>query len=154
MVAVDPYAKALADAADAALPRWVVRSVEARLVAWAGAADPQVLARAAEAGERARADVGGRLREVLAVDVDEQRTSPLAVLRSAVRFPTDVLRGAGVPPVPRDGFAVRAFPDDVYDLTPASWADVDPSLLEPGLVWGAWKAKVHLERRRAEGRVP
>jgi hypothetical protein len=40
----------------------------------------------------------------------------------------------------------------VYDLTPASFADVDPALHEPGLVWGAAKAHVHLARRRREGR--
>jgi hypothetical protein len=59
-----------------------------------------------------------------------------------------VLRAAGVPPVRRDEFAEHAFPDDVYDLAPASFADVDPSLHEPGLVWGAAKAHVHLSRRR------
>ena len=46
----------------------------------------------------------------------------------------------------------RAFPDDVYDLAPASFADVDPALHEPGLVWGAAKAHVHLARRRRDGR--
>jgi hypothetical protein len=40
----------------------------------------------------------------------------------------------------------------VYDLSPATWGDVDESLQEPGLIWGAWKAKTVLERRRAEGR--
>ena len=29
--------------------------------------------------------------------------------------------------------------------------DVDPALHEPGIVWGAWKAKTILDRRRAEG---
>ena len=45
-----------------------------------------------------------------------------------------------------------SFPDDPYDLTPGSFADVDPSLHEPGLVWGAAKAHVVLARRRREGR--
>jgi hypothetical protein len=47
---------------------------------------------------------------------------------------------------------MRSFPDDVYDLTPASFADVDPALHEPGLVWGAAKAHVHLARRRRQGK--
>ena len=51
----------------------------------------------------------------------------------------------------RDEVAVRQFPDDVYDLVPASFAEVDPELHEPGLVWGAAKAHVHLARRRSEG---
>ena len=84
--------------------------------------------------------------------MDEQRTGPLAVIRTAVRYPTEVLAAAGVGPVQRDEFAERSFPDDVYDLAPASFADLDPALHEPGLVWGAAKAHVVLARRRAEGK--
>ena len=36
----------------------------------------------------------------------------------------------------------------VYDLAPANFADVDPALAEPGLLWGAAKAHVHLARHR------
>jgi hypothetical protein len=50
--------------------------------------------------------------------------------------------------VARDEFQIRNFPDDDYDLTPAAFADVDPAHHEPGLVWGAAKAHVHLARRR------
>ena len=78
---------------------------------------------------------------------DEQRTGPLAILRSAVRYPTEVLRAAGVPPADRDRFAREAFPDDDYALTPAAFADIDQSLHEPGIVWGAAKAYVHKVRR-------
>ena len=76
--------------------------------------------------------------------------SPSSV--AAVRYPTAVLRDAGVPPVRRDEFKEQAFPDDVYDLVPATWRDVDPALQEPGIVWSAWRAKTVLDRRRAEGR--
>jgi hypothetical protein len=62
-----------------------------------------------------------------------------------------VLDELGVGPPDRDEFARRNFPEDRYDLTPASFADVDPTLHEPGLVWGAAKAHVVLQRRRAEG---
>lgn len=153
--ALAALAAQLADAVDAALPRWVVRSVERVLLAWQspGPVDPAALGAAAEAGERARVEVGGAVRELLELDVDDQRASPLAVLRRSVAYPTEVLRRAGVPPVRRDEFAERAFPEDVYDLSPATWADVDPSLHEPGLTWGAAKAHVHLARRRAEGRA-
>jgi hypothetical protein len=58
-----------------------------------------------------------------------------------------------VPPVGRDPDAVRRFPDDDYDLTPAAFVALDPALHEPGLRWGAAKAHVFLARRRAEGRV-
>jgi hypothetical protein len=91
------------------------------------------------------------LRALLAADVDAQRANPLALLRAAVRHPTEVLRAAGVAPVARDEFAEHSFPDDIYDLSPAAFADVDPSLTELGIVWGAAKAHVILTRRRAEG---
>jgi hypothetical protein len=39
-------------------------------------------------------------------------------------------------------------PDDRYDLTPRTFADVDPSLHELGIVWGAVKARAHLRRHR------
>ena len=52
----------------------------------------------------------------------------------------------------RDRFAEQTFPDDVYDLVPASFADVDPSLHEPGLLWGAAKAHTVLVRRKGLGR--
>jgi hypothetical protein len=92
--------------------------------------------------------VGAQVRALLALDVDEQRVNPLDVVRRAVSYPTMVLRAAGMPEVVRDEFAARTFPDDVYDLAPASFAEVDQSLYEPGVEWGAAKAHAHLSRRR------
>lgn len=147
MGSVEPHATALADAVDAALPRWVERSVARVLAAWQGGApDPEALEAAREAGLRAQAEVGGAVRTLLEADIDAQRTTPLALLRSAVRYPTGILREAGVPPVERDPMQVRLLPDDLYDLSPASFADVDPSLAEPGMVWGAAKALAHRRR--------
>jgi hypothetical protein len=146
------YATALADGIEAALPGWVVNSVGQLLRAWRGDVDPAVMGEAEAAGRRAVVEVGPEVRALLATDVDEQWTSPLHLVRRAVRYPTAVLRAAGVPPVERDSFAERAFPDDVYDLSPASFADVDPRLAEPGIEWGAAKAHVVLTRRRQEGR--
>ncbi|MDP9071424.1 MAG: hypothetical protein M3N68_09105 [Actinomycetota bacterium] len=146
---MEEQAKALADGIEAALPAWVERSVEAVLVAWRGAADPTVLGAAREAGVRARSDVGGRVRALLEGDVDEQRSTPLSILRDAVRYPTEVLRAAGVPPVERDDFATACFPSDDYGLTPASLADLDPALVEAGIAWGAAKAWTHKQRHGA-----
>ena len=75
--------------------------------------------------------------------------SPCCARRCA--YPTEVLAEAGVPPVVRTGVGRAAVPDDVYGLAPATWADIDPALHEPGLVWSAAKAHVVLARRRAEG---
>jgi hypothetical protein len=127
-----------------------VRQVRTRAGEAGLALDPDARAAAERAGADAVAEVVPRLRSLLATDVDAQRTNPLAVLRSAVRHPTGVLRDLGVPIADRDEFAERAFPEDVYDLSPASFADIDESLHEPGLRWGAAKAYVHLRRRRPD----
>lgn len=148
--AMAQYAIALADGIEAALPGWVERSVERLLRAHEGE-DPRVLEAATAAGERAQHVIGAQVRALLMADVDDQSTSPLEVARGAVPFATEVLREAGVPPVVRDTFAERRFPDDDYDLAPATFADLDPRLHEVGLAWGAAKAYVILARRRAEG---
>jgi hypothetical protein len=145
---MEEHAEVLAEAVDRVLAQWVERSVARIMMAYQGSVPAEVRAAAADAGRAARSEVGAELRELLARDIDDQRTNPLAVLRGAVRFPTAALRAAGVPPVVRDDFAERAFPDDIYDLSPATWSDVDETLHEPGLVWGAWKAGEHLRRRR------
>ncbi|HMC40077.1 MAG TPA: hypothetical protein VKI19_10480 [Acidimicrobiales bacterium] len=146
------YAAALAAGIDGALAGWVVRSVVRVHAAWSGSVPPAVRSAAEEAGDAARRTVGPAVRDLLGADPDDQRTTPLALVRSAVRYPTEVLAAAGVPPVERDPFAARAFPDDVYDLSPASWADIDDELAETGLAWGAAKAFVH--KRRHQGPAP
>lgn len=144
------YATKLVAAVEAAIAGWVEQSVRQRWVAWAGAEPPPtLLAEAENAGQRARGEVVPALRELLATDVDAQRSNPLAVIRRAVAHPAAVLSEAGVPPVRRDADAERIFPDDIYDLSPASFADLDASVHEPGLEWGAAKAHVILRRRRA-----
>ena len=150
MADVDDYAQALADGIDAALPTWVVQSVVTVMMAWSGTVPADVALAAEEAGQRARVEIGGAVRRLLAADIDEQRTTPLALLRTAVRYPTAVLAAAGVPGLERDGYAERAFPDDIYDLTPARFADIDPALVDAGLAWGAAKAFAH-KRRHAPG---
>lgn len=134
--------RALADAAEATLPGWVERSVRNRL----GRDDPAVLAEARRAGVEAARSIVPPLRRLLEADIDEQTTTPLALLRGAVRFPTEVLRAAGAPPADRDDFARDRFPDDPYDLTPVSFGDIHESLVGPGIEWGAAKAWAHKRR--------
>ncbi|HVM07350.1 MAG TPA: hypothetical protein VM345_02715 [Acidimicrobiales bacterium] len=126
------HATALADAIEVALPRWIGRV--------APGVDPAPIV----------ADVMPRVRSLLAADIDEQTTTPLALLRDLVvpRL-TAALAAAGVPPLAasdRDEFARSRFPADVYGLTPSSWADIDESLTGPGIGWGAAKAFVHKTR--------
>lgn len=144
---------ALGDAIEAAVPRWIEGLVLDRVRAAGEPVTPEVAAAAVRAGEEARGDVVPRLRALLATDVDEQRANPLAMLRSATRHAHDVLADAGVPPVARDEFAARSFPDDDYDLVPAAWDEIDPALHELGITWGAAKAFVFKARRREEGRT-
>lgn len=143
---MDDEAGALADGVEAALPGWVERSVERLMVAYGASMDDAAWAATRAAGRAAVADVGPRLRLLLAADVDEQWTNPLSLVRRAVAHPTGVLRDFGVPPVQRDRFAEERFPDDDYDLTPASFADLDPALTGVGLAWGAAKAMAHRSR--------
>src|SRR5437867_963803 len=101
--------RVLADALDAVLAEWVVRCVERRMWDYTGrAAEPDMVAAAERAGEQARAEVIPAVRALLERDVDEQAVNPLALVRAAVRYATEVLRAAGVPPVVRDEFEERA----------------------------------------------
>jgi hypothetical protein len=150
--ALTQYATALADRIEEAIPGWIDRSVRRVLAGQGIAVDDVVTARIDDASRAARSEGGRRVRALLSSDIDAQAGTPLAVLRSLVPYATAVLESAGAHPVARDEFSVRSFPKDVYDLTPASFADVDPALHEPGLVWGAAKAHVHLARRRREGK--
>lgn len=138
----------LVEAIEAVLGEWIRGSIALRSPSHA----------TSPAADRAVSDgtasLTGELRELLGSDIDDQRASPLQVLRHGVRFATEVLADAGVPRVDRDQFALRAFPDDVYGLAPASFADVHQSLHEPGLVWGAAKAHIHMRRHSEPGPVP
>lgn len=133
------HGASLADAVVAVIPEWVVRCVVLR--------DPSLRVEAEAAGREAAAEVGPRLRALLTADVDDQRANPLALVRSAVRYPTRVLAAAGVEPaVGRSRFDAEHFPDDPYGLVPMTWRDVDESLHEPGILWGALKARAHRDR--------
>ena len=97
------------------LPGWVERSVQHILDAW-GRTAPDVRTRAehdaVDAGAAATAACAGELRELFALDAEAQGRTPLEVVRRAYREPTAVLAAAGIPPVERDEFAERAWPDD------------------------------------------
>ncbi len=136
------YGIALADTCASIVPQWFRRLVEDRA--------PGLLEIAAVTVEidRAAAVVVAELRQLLSLDIADQQIGPLEVLRRSVRFPTQALAAAAVPAAARDEFSAANFPDDIYNLTPASFADIDPALHEPGLMWGAAKAHVHLRRRR------
>lgn len=92
------------------------------------------------------------LADLLARDVDDQPTNPLTIFRSALDEITGFLQLHKVPIPPIDRFVAERFPEDPYQLGPATWSDIDDDLHTPGLIWGAWKAKTVLDRRREEGK--
>jgi hypothetical protein len=140
------------------LPAWVVREVVRILDAW-GRTDPHVRATAEHdsvaAGERAAARVTTRLRALFDLDPAAQRSTPLEIVRSASEEPTAVLVAAGVPPVDRDAFAVRSWPEDRYGLVPRTLSDLAPpdgsgeDLGPLHLAWGMSKAAVLRARTEA-----
>jgi hypothetical protein len=128
------------------LPGWVERSVDRILDAW-GRSGPDERARAERdavgAGVASAARVVGELRELFALDPAEQRSTPLEIVRRAYREPTAVLAAAGIPPVERDEFAERAWPDDTYGLVVHGLGDLGDEELAPlQMAWGLAKAKV------------
>ncbi|MEM9466294.1 MAG: hypothetical protein AAGA90_13040 [Actinomycetota bacterium] len=139
------FAATLGDQIDAALEGWVQRSLT--VAAAVGGVQvvpddvPDVVA-------KTRLVVMPELRRVLEADVDAGAGSPLAALRAGVGPMTERLGAWGAARPPRDEFLDRQFPGDPYQLGPAAFSDIAPELHEPGLVWGAARAHVHLRRRR------
>jgi len=143
---------AIVDGVERELPGWVERQVERIADAW-GRLDPAAretaLREARDAGAAASARVTARLRELFSSDAAAQTSTPLEVVRTAYREPTAVLVRAGIPPVERDAFEERAWPDDRYGLVPHSLGDLGDADLAPMLLaWGMAKAAVL--RARAE----
>ncbi len=148
---IDPPGDLLA-AADGATARWLRTALER--AARRGGVAPGELDPAAMADVVARtsATILSDLAALLAQDVDDQRTNPLSIYRSHLAEPTELLRAHSVATPSGDRFAADRFPDDPYQLGPATWSDIGDDLHGPGLVWGAWKAKLVLDRRRDEGK--
>jgi hypothetical protein len=134
------------------VPGWVQAQVDRLLDAW-GRAPAETRARAeaqsAEAGTAAARRIVDELRALFALDPTQQQATPLEIVRTAYREPTAVLAAAGVPPIVRDEFDERAWPDDVYGLVPRTLGDLgDPDLAPLHLAWGMAKATVIRARRR------
>ena len=143
----------LSDAGDAivagvqaALPGWVEGRVAFIANAW-GRLDPVTRAaldaRASAAGVVAAQRVANELRTFFATPVTEQRTTPLEIVRATTSDVSALLSDVGIPPVERDAFDERAFPDDLYGVTPASLSDLGDESLGPWqLAWGLAKARL------------
>lgn len=99
--------------------------------------EPPARRAAAAASDR----VSGDLRALFASEPEQMTRTPLEVVRTAVTEPTEVLSALGIPPVDRDEFAARSWPDDRYGLTPGTLAELGDADLGPLLLaWGMAKA--------------
>ena len=149
---LDETGAAIVAGVERQVPGWARAQVERLLDAWGRApADARVRAEAqsADAGAAAARRIVAELRALFAVDPAQQQATPLEVVRTAYREPTVVLAAAGVPPIVRDEFDERAWPDDDYGLVPRTLGDLgDPELAPLHLAWGMAKATVIRARRR------
>lgn len=134
-------------AVEAAVTPWIMEAISVR---YPGPLPDELRQRADDVARKATIEMSEALGDLLALDIDEQWTNPLSIIRSVVKYPTQLLQAAGVPAVARDAQLLELYPDDVYALSPASFADLGPGVHEPGLAWGAAKAHVHLSRRRQD----
>ncbi|HEX3668692.1 MAG TPA: hypothetical protein VHY55_05995 [Acidimicrobiia bacterium] len=143
---LDETGAAIVAGVERQVPGWARAQVERLLDAWGRApADARVRAEAqsAEAGVAAARRIVAELRALFALDPAQQQATPLEVVRTAYLEPTAVLAAAGVPPIVRDEFDERAWPDDVYGLVPRTLGDLgDPELAPLHLAWGMAKATV------------
>jgi hypothetical protein len=142
----------LADAILGAIPGWIGGAVRSRVTQWVRsggqvAVEGSELAKMCEsAGGQATEVANGPLKDLLLSDVDQQWTTPLALVRPLVRYATEVLEKAGVPGVERDEFQMVRFPDDEYALTPASLSALGDEVAGLAIAWGAAKALAHRQR--------
>ncbi|MGH3850888.1 MAG: hypothetical protein ACRDRT_14505, partial [Pseudonocardiaceae bacterium] len=141
------HSEALVEGIRATIGSWVRRSVGEAMTR-AGLDLAASAAATDEAAIAAELEVADRVEALLALDVGAQPLTPLAILREAVDYPARVLVAAGVPPVSREAMRSRLFPDDIYDLAPSTFADVDETLGPLGLAWGAAKTVTMVSRRR------
>ncbi len=126
------------------VPQWVETVIAARAPEPSSAATRDAVERIRSLAET---DTVPELSRLLDSDIDHQWSSPLEIVRSLVPALTAELHELDAPAVPRDPRSIELMAEDVYAVTPATFADIDASLHPLGLAWGAAKAHVHLRRR-------
>lgn len=136
---------AIVTGVDRLIEPWVRAAATTILDAWGRLPpDERAAADAAVAGAaaQARARVVAELRDLFATPVTAQRTTPLAIVRTAAAEVTAVIAAAGIPEIERDPFEARVDPTDVYGLAPKALGDLgDPDLGGALLAWGVAKSR-------------
>lgn len=142
----DQYSRALLDATGPAVGRWLRGLIES--VAHSQNLSVDVAEIDHLVDDLGAAVISG-LCDLLELDVEAQRRNPLDVFRSAAVAVSEFLIARGAHEIVRDEFMTRAFPDDRCGIVPATWSDIDESLVTPGLEWGAYKAATVIARHGA-----
>lgn len=150
---LSPYAQRLLTVVVDAVPAWVDSVVRKHVRRSFGVVSEDVAALIVIAAKDAQNYVSEQLTVLMNTDVDHQQTNPLQILRDAAKFPTRVLKDAGVATPVRDHFDEQINPHDVYGLGPYTWRDLGEEVHDAGIEWGAWKAATVLARRREEGKI-
>jgi hypothetical protein len=138
---VSEYGGELASAIAAHIPSWTICKITQR----AGVGHEVVGQRI---GELVTEEVSVLLFDLLRADIDSQRQTPLALLRAHSYAITDFLHSIDAPIPTRDPFDKEAFPADVFDIGPTSWADFGEEVSNAALRWGAAKAMAHRKRHK------
>ena len=120
----------------AAVPGWMTRMSAAVLGSQSIALRADEIAHMAD---EARQFVDLRLSELFAADVDQQRTTPLSILRDSVRYPNALLATQGATAFAAAGGSHFSQSEDPFHLMPASLADFGDEVHQAGLLWGAGK---------------
>jgi hypothetical protein len=141
VAAVVHFGEALAGQVCEVFPRWVAHIVAERF-------GSEVSSDIGEVGRNAQDALRDPLLRFFRLDIDEQRTTPLSIIRAHMNVVTQWLRDQGMQPVERDEFDTRSNPDDVFALGPFAWIDFGEDVHVAGLQWGAAKAFVHRQRHR------
>ena len=146
---MDPYSLRLLETCRQVVGSWLDRAFDRVAVTQSLTASVDADFRRL-AVERATVRALEDLTSLFSLDVVAQRTNPLDILRRSTGSVTEELQRLGASSVERDEFHVRSFPSDIFGLCPATWADIDEALVEPGLEWGAFKAASVIQRRREQ----
>ncbi len=144
---IEFYATQLVDAAKAAVPRWIEQQISQRLP---DPIDKQTSQQIQQLAAEASTHIVAELEILVFTDIDQQRTTPLSILRQLVSTVTEVLDKHDTQRPRRDSQKAALYPDDIYDVTPANFAAFGADMHEAGIAWGAAKAYEHLHRRRQE----
>ena len=142
------YSVELTAAIDRDVRAWLTMSVRSRIPTdrWSAELDTTV----EQMAESTHREILSELATLLSQDLDDQRDTPLGVLRRAAIPATELLAAQQIPPLQRDEFERKADPYDHYGIAPKTWSDVSETVGSAGIAWGAAKAYVHLQRRNSK----